>query len=117
MRLDHRPWRWAGVPFYIRAGKYLAVTATEVMVKLKCPPFALFPDVTTSRPNHLRFRLSPHVVLELGARAKQPGDAMQGERVLLDACHESTHRSLPISAFWAMQFGATRCFSRARIQS
>ncbi len=95
VRLYLDSWRWAGVPFYIRAGKYLAVTATEVFVTLKRPPFALFGDVAASPPNHLRFRLSPHVVLELGARAKQAGDSMSGETVLLDACHESTREKPP----------------------
>ncbi len=95
LRLYVDSWRWAGVPFYIRAGKYLAVTATEVFVTLKRPPFALFADVTTSPPNHLRFRLSPHVVLELGARAKEAGETMTGETVLLDACHESTRETPP----------------------
>jgi glucose-6-phosphate 1-dehydrogenase len=95
VRLYLDSWRWAGVPFCIRAGKYLAVTATEVFVTLKRPPFALFADVATSPPNHLRFRLSPHVVLELGARAKQAGEAMTGETVLLDACHESTREMPP----------------------
>jgi glucose-6-phosphate 1-dehydrogenase len=95
VRLWLDSWRWAGVPFYIRAGKYMAVTATEVFVTLKRPPFALFQDVATSPPNHVRFRLSPHVVLELGARAKQAGDRMSGETVLLDACHESAHEKPP----------------------
>jgi glucose-6-phosphate 1-dehydrogenase len=89
IRLHLDSWRWAGVPFYIRAGKYLAVTATEVFVTLKRPPFMLFDDVAGASPNHLRFRLSPQVVLELGARAKQAGDRMSGETVLLDAHHES----------------------------
>jgi glucose-6-phosphate 1-dehydrogenase len=91
VRLHLDSWRWAGVPFYIRAGKYLGLTATEVFVTLKRPPFALFKDVESSPANHLRFRLSPQVVLELGARAKRGGDAMIGDVVLLDACHESTY--------------------------
>src|SRR6185503_11411552 len=95
LRLYLDSWRWAGVPFFIRAGKYLEVTATEVFVTLKRPPFGLFADVPASPPNHLRFRLSPHVVLELGARAKQAGDAMTGETVLLDACHESRDEKPP----------------------
>jgi glucose-6-phosphate 1-dehydrogenase len=95
VRLYLDSWRWAGVPFFIRAGKYLAATATEVFVTLKRPPFGLFADIGTSPPNHVRFRLSPHVVLELGARAKQAGDAMTGETVLLDACHESTNEKPP----------------------
>jgi glucose-6-phosphate 1-dehydrogenase len=95
VRLFLDSWRWAGVPFYIRAGKYLAVTATEVFVRLKRPPFALFDDVCTAPPNHLRFRLSPEVVLELGARAKEAGDSMRGVDVRLDACRESSQERPP----------------------
>jgi glucose-6-phosphate 1-dehydrogenase len=95
VRLYVDSWRWADVPFYIRAGKCLPVTANEVFVTLRRPPYALFRDVALSAPNHVRFRLSPHVVLELGARAKRPGDVLEGENVLLDACHESAHEKPP----------------------
>ncbi len=81
-------WRWAGIPFFIRAGKCLPTTATEVLVEFKYPPHVLFGDVGSAPPNHLRFRLSPHVALELGARAKLPGESMAGEDVQLVACHE-----------------------------
>ena len=74
-------WRWAGVPFYIRAGKQMPVTATEVLVQLKRPPQAVFDAVTQSQANYFRFRLSPDVSISLGARAKLPGEAMAGERV------------------------------------
>jgi glucose-6-phosphate 1-dehydrogenase len=74
-------WRWAGVPFYIRAGKQMPVTATEVLVELKRPPQAVFDAVTESQANYFRFRLSPDVSISLGARAKLPGEAMAGERV------------------------------------
>jgi glucose-6-phosphate 1-dehydrogenase len=88
VRLDLDSWRWAGVPFYIRTGKCLPTTATEVLIELKYPPQALFGDVGSAPPNHVRFRFSPHVVLELGARAKLPGESMAGEDVQLVACHE-----------------------------
>jgi len=88
VRLRIDSWRWAGVPFYIRAGKCLPVTATEVLVELKRPPVALFPDCAAAPPNRFRFRLSPHVVLSLGARAKLPGERMRGEDVELIACHD-----------------------------
>jgi glucose-6-phosphate 1-dehydrogenase len=84
-------WRWAGVPIYIRTGKCLAVTSTEVFVALKRPPFSIFDDVPASAPNHVRFRLSPDVVIELSARAKRPGDAMVGEQVDLDACRSTSN--------------------------
>jgi glucose-6-phosphate 1-dehydrogenase len=95
VRLQVDSWRWAGVPFYIRAGKCLPVTATEVLVELKRPPLALFPDSAASPPNRFRFRLSPHVVLSLGARAKLPGEAMRGEDVELVACHDRSDEMGP----------------------
>jgi glucose-6-phosphate 1-dehydrogenase len=94
VRLQIDSWRWAGVPFYIRTGKCLPVTTTEVLVELKRPPIALFPDCVQAPPNHFRFRLSPHVVLSLGARAKLPGE-MRGEDVELIACHDQRDEMAP----------------------
>ena len=76
-------WRWAGVPFYIRAGKQMPVRATEVRVELKRPPQSLFDAVTQSQADYFRFRLSPDVSISLGARVKLPGEAMAGEQVEL----------------------------------
>ena len=73
--------RWAGVPFYIRAGKQMPVTATEVLVQFKRPPQAVFDAVTQGQANYFRFRLSPDVSISLGARAKLPGEVMAGEQV------------------------------------
>jgi glucose-6-phosphate 1-dehydrogenase len=95
VRLRIDSWRWAGVPFYIRAGKCLPVTATEVLVELKRPPVALFPDCAAAPPNRFRFRLSPHVVLSLGARAKLPGEGQRGEDVELIACHDQKEEMGP----------------------
>ena len=95
IRLYIDSWRWAGVPFYIRSGKNLPVTATEVLVELKRPPISLFADCDAARPNHFRFRLSPHVVLSLGARAKIPGEQMRGEDVDLIACHDQVDEMAP----------------------
>jgi len=82
-------WRWADVPFHIRTGKHLPVTATEVLVNLKCPPLAVFDNFSAEESDYYRFRLSPEVVIAIGARVKQHGEAMQGERVELVARHES----------------------------
>ena len=90
LRLRVDSWRWAGVPIYIRTGKCLATTATEVFVSLKRPPLPLFEDASDAPPNHVRFRLSPDVVIELGARAKRPGESMVGDAVDLDACRSVT---------------------------
>jgi glucose-6-phosphate 1-dehydrogenase len=73
--------RWRGVPFYIRAGKQMPVTATEVLVEFKRPPQAVFDEVMQTPANYFRFRLSPDVSISLGARTKSPGEAMAGEQV------------------------------------
>jgi glucose-6-phosphate 1-dehydrogenase len=80
-------WRWAGVPFYIRAGKRLPITATEVMVDLKVPPLAVFDEVDAAGSNYFRFRLGPEVVISAGARVKRIGEEMKGEAVELVARH------------------------------
>ncbi|MDB6043757.1 MAG: zwf [Gammaproteobacteria bacterium] len=83
MRLDINSWRWAGVPFYLRAGKNLPVTATEVVVDLRPPPAHVFGDLGPDQPNYLRFRVGPDVAIALGAHAKKPGPTMQGRQVEL----------------------------------
>jgi glucose-6-phosphate 1-dehydrogenase len=83
IRLHIDTWRWAGVPFYIRAGKRMPVTATEVLVELKRPPQEVFDTITQRQANYVRFRLSPNVSIALGARAKMPGEAIVGEDVEL----------------------------------
>ena len=88
-------WRWAGVPFYIRAGKCLPITTTEVMVHLKCPPLAVFDDISPATSNYFRFRLSPEVTISAGARVKQHGEEMNGEPVELIARHEPRSEQLP----------------------
>ena len=80
--------RWAGVPFLIRSGKSLAVTATEVNVRLKKPACALFDTASSSSRNQFNFRLSPDVCISLTARAKKPGDAMVGDDVRLVEHHQ-----------------------------
>jgi glucose-6-phosphate 1-dehydrogenase len=83
VQLQIDSWRWSGVPFYIRAGKCLPVTATEVVVDLRAPPANVFGSLVPSRPNYFRFRVGPDVAIALGAHAKQPGPAMQGREVEL----------------------------------
>jgi glucose-6-phosphate 1-dehydrogenase len=78
-------WRWAGVPFIIRAGKRLPVTATEVLVTLHHPPATIFDREADAGRNRFRFTLSPNVELAVGARAKVPGEGMVGEDVELMA--------------------------------
>ena len=84
LRLHLDSWRWEGVPFFIRAGKKLEVTGTEVVVRFRRPPQKLFAEDMPERPNYVRFRLGPdRIAIGLGVRAKQPGPAMVGEDVEL----------------------------------
>ena len=95
LRLRIDTWRWAGVPFYIRTGKRLPITATEVIVDLKSPPLAIFDSIAPTQSNTLRFRLSPEVVISLGARVKRAGDEMVGEPVDLVARRSPASEDLP----------------------
>ena len=88
-------WRWAGVPFYIRTGKCLPITATEVVVDLKCPPVAIFDAIDAAQSNYFRFRLSPEVVISAGARVKRPGEDMVGDAVELVARHSLAGEKSP----------------------
>ena len=71
VRLKIDSWRWQGVPFYIRAGKSLPVTCTEVVVRLRRPP-TMFHGFDLE-PNYCRFRISPDVTIAIGANIIAPG--------------------------------------------
>jgi glucose-6-phosphate 1-dehydrogenase len=87
--------RWTGVPFYVRVGKQLPVTATEVFVTLKKPPQAIFDAGSPCEANYYRFQLSPALVISLGGRVKLPGEEMKGEPVELVARNHVHHQKLP----------------------
>jgi glucose-6-phosphate 1-dehydrogenase len=93
LRLFVDSWRWEGVPFYVRAGKALAKTVTEVTVELNNPPQVVFHEATPSIGNTVRFRLSPRVAITIGARAKQHGEGMRGEPVELSVFEEDRQGS------------------------
>ncbi len=95
LRLHIDTWRWAGVPFYIRTGKCLPVTATEVIVTLKAPPLAVFDAADSTPCNYFRLRLSPEVVIGTGALVKRNGEEMRGEPVELIARHQSQSEKSP----------------------
>ena len=100
LRLWIDTWRWAGVPFYIRAGKRLPVTATEVTVRLKRPPLPIFDEDVGAggeppNANYFRFRLGPEVVIATGARVKRSGEVMRGEEVELVARHQPAGAAPP----------------------
>jgi glucose-6-phosphate 1-dehydrogenase len=82
LRLYIDSWRWHGVSWYLRSGKYLPATATEVLVELKPPPQRLFADSkpASGRANYLRFRLSPNAAIAIAARVKLAGQEFVGEQ-------------------------------------
>jgi hypothetical protein len=95
LRLHIDTWRWAGVPFYIRAGKNLPITTTEVIVDMKTPPLSVFDEISQKESNYFRFRLSPEVIIAEGARVKKPGEKCSGEPVELVARHHPRPEKSP----------------------
>ncbi len=95
LRLCIDSWRWAGVPFYLRTGKRLPRTVTEILVTFRRPPQSVFHEADPGEPNRICFRLSPDVIISIGARAKRPGEAMVGEEIQLSVCEHHTGESGP----------------------
>lgn len=91
LRLEIESWRWAGVPWYIRTGKNLPITATEAVVTFVAPPRLLFAPAGSRRPqpNRLRFRLGTDDGVTLQVQAKVPGDELKSRQVDLDVSFES----------------------------
>ncbi len=97
LRLFIDSWRWEGVPWYLRSGKYLAETATEVLVELKPPPQRLFADSAPAAgpANYLRFRLSPGSAVALAARVKLAGKEYVGDQQELYLSEEQAGEEAP----------------------
>jgi glucose-6-phosphate 1-dehydrogenase len=91
LRFEIESWRWAGVPWLIRAGKCLPVTATEAIIEFKTPPRMLFGGRGSAapHPNHLRFRLGSDDGIVLSLQAKAPGDDLTTRPVNLEVDHET----------------------------
>jgi glucose-6-phosphate 1-dehydrogenase len=85
LRLEVNSWRWQGVPFFIRAGKSLPVTCTEILVRLRRPPTVF--STCTPAQNYFRFRVSPDVTGAFGLTAMDPEEKMIGQQVELLASH------------------------------
>jgi glucose-6-phosphate 1-dehydrogenase len=79
IRLEINSWRWKGVPFYIRAGKNLPVTATEIFARFRKPPTVIRDSALLQ--NHFRFRISPETNLAIGMTVMAPGERMEGKSV------------------------------------
>jgi glucose-6-phosphate 1-dehydrogenase len=95
MRLHIDSWRWDGVPWYLRTGKFLAATETEILVEFKPPPQRLFADSGPVPGNALRFRLSPDSEIALAVRVKDPGAEFTGTQHELSLLAEQTGAQMP----------------------
>jgi glucose-6-phosphate 1-dehydrogenase len=87
LRVFINSWRWHGVPFYLRAGKMLPVTCTEIMVRFRRVP-PIYKDAFPS--NYYRFRLNPEVTIAMGAIIRAASEQMAVEPIELLVCHEPT---------------------------
>jgi glucose-6-phosphate 1-dehydrogenase len=99
LRLRVESWRWSGVPFFVRAGKSLATTTTEVLVELRGAPPVVFPEAPPTLGNYVRFRLSPHVAIAVGARAKRAGEGMTGRPVELSVVEPQQDDPVQMGAY------------------
>jgi glucose-6-phosphate 1-dehydrogenase len=85
LTLEVNSWRWKGVPFYIRAGKQMPVTCTEILVRLRRPPDVYHPEGLA--PNHIRLRISPDVTIALGMMVLSPTKEGAGQATEMVASH------------------------------
>jgi glucose-6-phosphate 1-dehydrogenase len=112
-RLAIDTWRWAGVPFFVRAGKRLPVTATEVLVEFRRPPLEVFGEVVPNSTNHLRLRLGPDIRIAVGLRVKAAGDQLVGEDVELQAANRPPEGRPPYERLLGdAMHGETELFAR-----
>jgi glucose-6-phosphate 1-dehydrogenase len=97
LRLFIDSWRWQGVPWFLRSGKYLPAKFNEVLVRLKPPPQKLFEDspLTADRANYVRFQLSPHSLIALAGRVKSKGKKFVGDQDELSMIEEECGERLP----------------------
>ncbi|MGH8947189.1 MAG: glucose-6-phosphate dehydrogenase [Acidimicrobiia bacterium] len=119
MRVDIESWRWAGVPFYLRSGKHLPVTSTEILVEFKSPPRLFFAQSPAPRPhpNHLLFRTNPGEKVSISAEVKRPGDSLVSRTVELDYSYDEHREGERDSAYARLLVDAMegdhRLFARA----
>jgi glucose-6-phosphate 1-dehydrogenase len=96
VRFEIDSWRWAGIPFFIRTGKRLAVTATDLTVFFRRPPQRMFDEPVPPHANYLRFRLGPdRVSTALGVRTKAAGEHMAGRESELFVCQVQNDEMQP----------------------
>jgi glucose-6-phosphate 1-dehydrogenase len=118
LKLSIDSWRWSGVPFYIRTGKHLPVTATEVLIEFKRPPQLFFADAADPpHPNHLLFRLKPGEEVSLGMQINDGGEQLRSRGIDLTyeySAERDGHRQPAYARlFQEAKDGQQRLFARA----
>lgn len=119
LRLWIDNWRWAGIPFYIRSGKQMAVTATEILVEFEEPPNPVFrpADDDAHHRNHLILRMKPGERWTLGVQIKQPGEEVTARPVELRYQYDERDEGPREEAYERLLGdaidGDTRLFARA----
>ncbi len=108
-RVDIDSWRWAGVPFYLRAGKRLNRRATQVAIVFREPPLSFFGEVggmEELRPNRLLLRIQPDEGIEFSFMAKQPGPEVFLQRVSMDFSYKTAFMTEPAEAYERLLYDA-----------
>ncbi len=112
-------WRWAGVPFYLRTGKYMKRRVTEIAIRIHQAPFTLFrgTDVERMHPNWIILRIQPGEGIGLEFAAKRPGPTMKLSNVALDFAYEDYFKTAPNTGYETLLYdcmiGDATLFQRA----
>src|SRR5664279_354624 len=119
LRLFIDSWRWEGVPWYLRSGKYLSETATEVLVELKPPPQKLFADSAppAGPANYLRFRVSPDSAIAMAIASNSRGGSSSGSNENSTCSRNGRERKRPTSGSWATPWPAMEHSSLVKMRS
>jgi glucose-6-phosphate 1-dehydrogenase len=113
IRLAIDNWRWAGVPIFIRAGKKMALSSTEVVVEFKRPPRETFGEIVPVLSSHMRIRISPDISISMGVRVKKPGEQMAGQDVELSLVRQAAEDMPPYQRLLGdARRGAAELFDR-----
>ena len=99
------------MPFFVRVGKRLPVSVTEILVRFKHTRRPVLDEMGPPLANYFRFRLAPEMVLALGTKVKRPGDALAGERIEMVAHHQRPDEMPPYERLLERRPTATRRFS------
>jgi glucose-6-phosphate 1-dehydrogenase len=118
-KLNIDNWRWAGVPFYLRTGKYMARRRTEIAIRFHQAPYSLFrgTDVQRMHPNWMTLRIQPEEGIALEFAAKRPGPNVALGSVSMDFCYKDYFRTVPNTGYETLLYdcmiGDATLFQRA----